>query len=643
MATLFDMSSELPTTPRAYQDWQPEAPTPIPSDVKDVYLDFETFGIRWDKGDVPGGVAVLHAGQPEGKYYPYAHRQGPNLDREQVLRYLRTEFKGKRITNLNTRFEVHMGKNQDTDFEAVGCEVSDVAHYAALLDDHRRTFSLEALVNDYLFDGEAKVKSVEGEVLDASRMMEYHPGVVAVRACADVRQVKKLRDVMYPRMDAEDLQRVRALEDRLIYPVVAMERNGARIDTDKLDAWVKRSEQEYLRKLYHVARQIGFQFNPNSRNDMHKVFKTLNLPDSGSYADAVLASIDHPVIKDIRKAVKLASLRSKYLVKYRETVGADQILRYAMHQLRGDEGGTISGRFSSSALFHREGVGANIQQVMACAKQRVAFGYEEDDASHDDEIYLIRDLFIPADGHVLFGSDAMQIEYRKFASLAKTPRILEAYATNVRTNFHKLVWAMVKELAPHITYKQQKNLNFAKIYGAGLAKLALMLGLITEKQFEVLSGMPAYRRRAWALANAPGYLEAIKIQNIYNEVLPEVDPMLKRFIKQAEEQGYVSTFLGRRCRFENRERMHKALNAVIQGGAAEDNKVKVCEAYESRKETGFVIRMSVHDELVGDVPDVEAARKLDVILNRQSFPEDNIVPILWESGIGPSWARLEDL
>lgn len=643
MNSLFDMAQALPVPPRAYENWKPEAPTPIPSDVKDVYLDFEGFGYRWDRGDLPGGVAVLHAGQPEGKYYPWAHRQGPNLSKEQVLTWMRQELKGKRITNLNTKFEVHESKNLGVDFEELGCEVSDVAHYAALLDDSRRTFNQEALVQEYLFDGEAKVTTIDGVALDASRMMDYHPGVVAVRAVADVRQVKKLRDVMWPRLDAENLQRVRALEDRLIYPVVAMERNAAPIDTEKLERWVKESETQYTRKLFHIAKQVGFQINPNSRKDMHRLFKHLNLEDSGSYADAVLAAVDHPTIQDVRKAVKLASLRSKYLVKYLKTIGADHLLRYAMHQLRGDEGGTISGRFSSSALFHNEGVGANIQQVMACGKQRVAWGYEEDDASHDDEIFLIRDLFIAAPGNLLFAADAMQIEYRKFASLIATPRILDAYRQDVRTNFHKLVWALVKELAPHVTYKQQKNLNFAYIYGAGLPKLCFMLGLITETQFNAIAAIaaqPGYARDRYAMAhNITGWFEGKKIKKIYETVLPEVAPTLKRFIEQAEHEGFVSTFLGRRCRFPDRDRMHKALNAVIQGGAAEDNKVKVCEAYESRKETGFIIRMSVHDELVGDVPDMEAAYKLDKILNHQSFPDVNTVPILWESGVGPSWAK----
>jgi Mesyanzhinovviridae DNA polymerase len=641
---LFDMAHDLPATPSSYQDWQPEAPQPIPSNVKDVYLDFETFGIRWDKGDKPGGVAILHAGIPEGRYYPWAHRQGPNLDPEVMRRWISTELKGKRLTNLNTRFEVHMSKNMGADIEATGCEVSDVAHYAALLDDHRRTFNLEALVDAYLFDGEHKVKSVDGMTLDPSRMMDYHPGVIAQRAIADVRQVKKLRDVMWPRMDAENLQRVRALEDRLIYPVCAMERNGAPIDVEKLDRWVKTSEQQYLRQLYRVAKQVGFQINPNSRNDMKRLFKHLHLEDTGSYADAVLAAVDHPLIQDVRKAVKLASLRSKYLVKYRDTIGADHLLRYAMHQLRGDEGGTISGRFSSSALFHREGVGANIQQVMAVAKQRVGWGFDEDDASHDDDIYVIRDLFIPAAGNLLFGSDAMQIEYRKFASKIATPRILAAYAADIKTNFHKLVWAMVKELAPYVTYKQQKNLNFAYIYGAGLPKLCFMLGLISEVEFNAIAALPGFRRDGYAQShNITGYAAGKKIKKIYETVLPEVSPTLKACIRQAEEEGFVATFLGRRCRFPDRDRMHKALNAEIQGGAAEDNKVKVCEAYESRKETGFVIRYSVHDELVGDVPDRESAHKLDAILNHQTFPEYNKVPILWESGVGPSWARLEDL
>lgn len=642
--TLFDMADTLPVTPRSYQDWKPRAPRPIPSEVKDVFLDFESRGYRWDQGAKPGGVAILHAGQPEGEYYPWGHSQGPNLDPETMRRYLATELKGKNIVNLNTKFEVHLSKNMGADFEEQGATCSDVSHYAALLDDHRRTFNQEALVDAYLFDGERKIKEVGGQTLDASRMMDYHPGMIAERAIGDVRQVKKLKDVMFPRLDAENLQRVRALEDRLIYPVVAMERNGARINTDKLDQWCKRSEQEYQRMLYRVARDVGFQINPNSRNDMKRLFKQLKLEDTGSYADAVLARVDHPLIANVRKAVKLASLRSKYLVKYRDTIGADSILRYAMHQLRSDEGGTISGRFSSSALFHREGVGANIQQVMAVGKQRVGWGYEEDDASHDDEIYLIRDLFEAVPGYHLFGSDAMQIEYRKFASLAGTPRILAAYANDIRTNFHKLVWAMVKELYPKVTYKQQKNLNFATIYGAGLPKLCFMLDLLTELEFTALAAQPGYARDRYALAHGyTGYFEGKKIKKMYEMVLPEVAPMLRRYIKQAEEEGFVSTFLGRRCRFIDRQRMHKALNAVIQGGAAEDNKVKVCEAYESRRDTGFIISMSVHDELVGSVPDLEAARMLDVILNQQTFPEVNVVPILWESGIGPSWARLEDL
>jgi hypothetical protein len=170
--------------------------------------------------------------------------------------------------------------------------------------------------------------------------------------------------------------------------------------------------------------------------------------------------------------------------------------------------------------------------------------------------------------------------------VAGTPRILEAYQNDMRTNFHKLVWAMVRELAPFVTYKQQKNLNFATIYGAGLPKLCFMLGLITEHEFLAISNLPGYERDRYAMAhNIKGYFEGKKIKKIYEQVLPEVSPMLKGAIQQAEEEGFVSTFLGRRCRFPDRERMHKALNAQIQGDAAEDNKVRSARLYESRQDT----------------------------------------------------------
>jgi len=80
------------------------------------------------------------------------------------------------------------------------------------------------------------------------------------------------------------------------------------------------------------------------------------------------------------------------------------------------------------------------------------------------------------------------------------------------------------------------------------------------------------------------------------------------------------------------------LNGVIQGSAADIMKLKLVELYKTRKETGLILRMTVHDEVCGDVPDVESARKVDEVLNSQSgFVSELRVPILWDTKFGANW------
>ena len=114
-------------------------------------------------------------------------------------------------------------------------------------------------------------------------------------------------------------------------------------------------------------------------------------------------------------------------MKYRGAISDDGVLRYALHQLRADDGGTVSGRFSSSAIARH--VGVNIQQVPSMAKQIDAIGPD----------YLIRHLHRPASGQWL-SADASQIEYRIFADMAQNPTVLQAYAENPSLSFHHVVW-----------------------------------------------------------------------------------------------------------------------------------------------------------------------------------------------------------
>ena len=591
--------------------WTPSAP-PSLDHVKTVALDLETTGLKWWDGDKPIGLAITS--ELGTQYLPFGHRGGGNLDEAIVKKWARRELRGKHIVNLNTRFDLHFMREWGVDLEAQDCTVSDVAHSAALLDDSRRKFSLDALSQDYL--GQEKI----GKDLDATRMRDYHAGEVRFRAENDTKQVWDLDAYFMPKLLAENLMDVKTLENQIIWVVCEMEKNGCPIDQDRLDVWLHESEQEYLRLLWNIYRDTDMNVNVSGTKSLTELCHTLKLPisttDDGqpSFTDTILAAYQHPVIEKVRRARKLASLRSKYLVKYRGAISDDGVLRYALHQLRADDGGTVSGRFSSSAIARH--VGVNIQQVPSMAKQIDAIGPD----------YLIRHLHRPASGQWL-SADASQIEYRIFADMAQNPVVLQAYAENPSLSFHHVVWEQMKQFKPDLLYKDLKTLNFAKLYGGGTARIAEMLGMITSEQYATL-------KRTNAGSDHPLLKPAQDVMTIYNQALPEVSQMLTAATRTAQTSGYVTTALGRRARLDHGH-AYKALNRQIQGTAADIMKLKLVELHQKRKETGFVLRFTVHDEVDGDCPDQHCAEQVKQILNTQSL--NTTVPLLWDVSTGNTW------
>lgn len=647
---LFDFLP-APTTART-SDWVPEAP-PALDNVSEVFLNFETTGLRWWEGDKPVSCS-LRTTDGRSWYLPWGHRGGGNLDEETCRRWAQRELRGKLITNINTRFDVHMGRVWGVDLEAQGNRVSDVSHYAALLDDHRKRMSLDVLAQEF-FGG------IEVARLDESRMAEFHAGDAAPRALYNVELVHRLKTAMWPELDKQDLQRVRALEDRVIFVVCEMEKNGTKIDVELLERWDREAERQIHANLMTLAKMAGFQVNPDSPKDLKRFFEKFDLPMSHtpkgglSFTDAVLKEIHHPAVQLLRRTGKLIDLRVKSLTKYRKAIGSDGILRYALHQLRatketeghgdGGEAGTITGRFSSSELV--KGVGINIQQVPKVSKQRTTAGFDEDDASHDDELFIIRQLHVPRESNTTWVSaDAMQIEYRLFASYADNPAIIERYRQNPLASFHKETHAMIQAVKPDQTYKQQKDYNFATIYGAGLIKRAVMLGFISAEKGEELRRMKAYNHPLLAPVKA--------IAKVYDRLIPEGKTLLElashlarpecgdyckpydALHKKHKHRGYVTDLLGRRSRFPYADRIHKALNSIIQGGAATINKQKLVELHDARAETNLLMLFTVHDEVDGETNDPQCAEKVRAILDSQSFPELK-VPILWDVATGANW------
>ena len=629
--------------------WTPPEP-PSLAGIDEIYLNFETDGLRWWDKDRPISCALL-AGD-KTYYLPWRH-SGGNLDEATMKRWAQRELRGKYIRNINTRFDVHHARVWGVDLEAQGNTVSDVSHYAALLDDHRRHMALDALIPDFLHE-----KPMSR--LDEDKMPLYHAGLAAPRAMYNVQAVKRLSDVMWPMLTEQSLQKVRTLEDQVIYVVCEMEKNGAPIDVELLERWIVESQRKLEGYLWGVAKELGWQCNPDSPKDMERAFNQLKIPivetEKGrpSFTDAVLKKIDHPAIVMARKALKLASLRSKFIVNTKKSMGSDGILRYALHQLKAESGeedevGTVTGRFSSSALVR--GYGCNIQQRMKAARQRQAFGYDEKDSSHDDEIFLVRRLHIASKGKQVIASDMDQCQYRIFAHYANNKKVIQAYRDNPDTSFHEYMHTLIGPYAT-LAYRQMKDLDFAYLFGAGLTKMALMLGHISVQEFNTIKEDKDY--------DSPLLSKTKQVRAIFEREVPEVKDLLDRAMhlakpecddycntmdrlhRELDHRGYVKTHLGRRGRFHGGKKLHKAFNFVDQGTEADYMKTKMVEVHAAVRagELDFTERITNHDELVGD-GDRHTARKLHRILSRQSF--DLRVPLTWSTSIGPNWAQAEKL
>jgi DNA polymerase-1 len=582
------------------KDWRPDELCSLDG-ISELAFDTETDGLRWWDENRPGGLSVAAKGLP-AKYFPWGHQGGGNLPEERVKEWARRELRGKRIVCLNTRFDVHMMREWGVDLVEQGCTFGDVGHYAALLDDNRRSFNLESVSQTYLHRGK-----VEG--LSSEHMMDYHAYEVTPYAREDVQLLVDLLEKMEPLLDEENLTDVAALEDSVIPVVLEMERNASILDVPKLNRWVLESEIELNRMKWELVQQAGFKCDPAKNGDMVRLFESQHIPikhfsektGKPSFDAAVMKAVSktNPVADLAYRISKLTSLRSKYLVCYSRAVDHKGRLRSSFHQLRADAGGTVSGRFSSSAPISRDPTsGVNIQQIFATAKQIAMNG----------DRWIIRELFIPGSG-LFYGSDAEQIEFRLFAHYSGSEKLYQAYRDDPMTDFHNIVLNIIRPVRPQTTRKLAKDCNFAKIYGAGQAKVAEMLGLSPE--------------------------DAKPFVDTYDAEFPEAGMLMRKAMNAARTRGWVKTMVGRRARFPERQFLHSALNRVIQGSAADIMKKKLVELYNERKRLGLTLRATVHDEVVGDVPDAEAGRRADEVLDRQTTPTH--VPILWGGKTGANW------
>lgn len=568
--------------------WLPPDALPELAGVRRLALDCETTGKR-KHHDRPVGIAYRTDDGRQG-YLPFAHRGGGNLDEAQVRRWAQHELRDKDIVNLNIGFDFEVLRHWGADLEAQGNRLHEIAHPAALLNEYRFSgFSLESLGREYVQEGKKTCPVSPGEIQFA------HASEIGPYAEQDAALALKIDAAYQQKIDIEGLRDVLELEDRLIYVTSEMERHGARLDLPKLHRWRAEVRDQHEKILL----ELGHRFNPESSKDLARLFDQHRWPcgiskETGqpAYTNEVLARISDPLAQKVLRARRLNSLRTKYLDKYAAAVEGE-ILRFSLYQLRGDDYGTVTGRYSSANV--------NIQQVLKVEKQVAKFGPD----------FIIRELFVPDAGYDYLSADAAQIEFRLFAHYSADPELVAAYEKDPEVDFHNLTLAMIRRMNPSATRMMAKVGNFLCIYGGGPQAAEEQL------QLEEGAGQTFF--------------------DDYHAAFPAARRLINQASHLAQQRGWVKTLLGRRGRFPKKDGYHKALNKVIQGSAADLNKLKLLEVYRQRRELGVhKLRMTVHDEIVADLhPDPENARKFKQFLDQQSLPLR--VPILWDARVGRDW------
>jgi len=389
-----------------------------------------------------------------------------------------------------------------------------------------------------------------------------------------------------------------------------MEASGVSLDVAVLEELSKECQIKIAQleeSLYKIA---GTPFNVNSPKQLSEIlFERLKLPPikkiktGFSTNEEVLTrlSSQHPLPALILEYRQMAKLKSTYIDALPLLVDPKTQRLHASFNQAGAE----TGRLSSN--------NPNLQNIPV----RTEFGQR------------IRRAFVPyAKGHVLLSADYSQIELRILALLADDEELKNACKGD--GDIHRYTASLMFEVPENKVDEKMryaaKRINFGIVYGMGAFSLAKDLGVsINEAQVFIEKYFLRY---------------------------PKVRQFLDGEIQKARNLGYVSTLFGRRRYLPdiNNRNMglrqfaeRQAVNAPMQGTAADIIKiamVKVSRRMAQEKLTSTMI-MTVHDELVFDVPQEEIKTMVSLVRQEMEAAMDLSVPIKTSVKIGSNWLEME--
>jgi DNA polymerase-1 len=476
----------------------------------------------------------------------------------------------------------------------------DTAVMAYLLDPAEGKYLLEDLTLRYL-SMEVESPDVEAGTLDFGG--DAGASETGRRAAA----ILKLSDALADALEARELTDLyEGFERPLVRVLAKMEHAGIKVDRaflDDLRAELAKECDLLVREIHGLA---GEEFNVNSTPQLRVVlFEKLGLTPvkktkTGPSTDAdslQKMAEDHPIVEVLLRYREVEKLRSTYADALPPLIGFDGRVHATLKQTD-----TTTGRISSEA--------PNLQNIPV----RTADGRE------------FRRAFVADDGCGLLTADYSQIELRVLAHLAEDPGLIDAFerGVDVHTVTASKVFGVAETDVDAPQRRFAKVVNYGLAYGMEAYGLGQRLGIPTEEAREILDN--------------------------YFDGFPNVREFMVGTVREAKRRGYTTTIFGRRRQItelssdnfrirQMGERM--AQNAPVQGSAADVFKLAMIDVDQALDAGGFRTQMllTVHDELVFEVPLEERAQVEPLIRATMENVTELKVPLAVDIGFGPNWAE----
>jgi len=604
-------------------EWVPPLNLPDLKEYSEIAIDLETRDpnlMTMGSGSVRGdgevvGIAIAVEGW--SGYFPIAHEAGGNMDRGLVLDWF------EEVLHTDATKIFHNAMYDVSWIRSLGFQIRggiiDTMIAASLVNENRWSFTLDSISKEFI--GMGKNEKILTDAAKAwgvnpkAEMWRLPAPLVGEYAERDAEVTLKLWHALQHEITQQDLWDVFNMETNLFPCLVDMKFKGVRVDAEKAAALKKQLTKTEKDLHQDIKKLIGFEVEIWAASSIQKAFDNQKIPydrtDKGapSFTKNFLATHPHELPKLINEAREINKANTTFI----ETILKHEHngrIHSDINQIRSDDGGTVTGRFSYS--------NPNLQQIPA---------------RHKELGPMIRSLFIPEQGHKWGCFDYSQQEPRivvHFSSLLKlegSSMIVDQY-NNGEADFHQMIADMAG-----IERKQAKTINLGLMYGMGKNKLMAELGLLKEAAEDLIK---TYHRKA-----------------------PFVKMLSEAVTRRAEDSGKIRTIGGRLCHFDmwephgygikkalphadalrehgpgiKRAFTYKALNKLIQGSAADMTKKAMLALYEE----GVIPHIQIHDEL--DIS-VDSPEQIEKIINIMEDAVQLEVPNKVDYEEGDSWGDI---